>query len=144
MPQMYEAPDNYPYDMVIYASVNVHGTMLTKENCDSVIIGAYVNEELRGIGQMERRHDVDYMVIRVWSPYRKGDQVELRCYFRGQARAELFSDTFTFDGEMHGTLSNLYPLVLDDTAEEYMPTIYINGDYYDVSDTVVVITDLND
>ena len=144
LPGMYEAPDNYPYDMVIYASVNIHGTPLTQANADQYAIGAYVGEELRGLGQVEQRQGIDYVVIRVWSPFERGEQVTLRCYYRGQARAELFPDEFTFDGERHGTLSQLYPLVLDDDAVEYVPTIYIDGEPIEEPiDTVEVFTDLD-
>lgn len=146
LPGMYEAPADYPYDMVIYASVMIHGTPLTPDNADQYAVGAYVGEELRGLGQMQRHHDVDYMVIRVWSPFERGERVTLRCYYRGQARAELFPDVFTFDGERHGTLSQLYPLVLDDDAEEYMPEIDVPGFDYnhgEPADTVDVFTDLD-
>lgn len=121
LPNQYQPQPDYPYDMVIYAAVTIHGTPLTLENANRYFIGAYVNNELRGIGKVERRFDTDYVVIRVWSPYSYGDNVTLRCYFLGQARTEQFATEFTFDGERHGTLSNLFPLVLDDTAQEYVP-----------------------
>ena len=123
MPEMYMAPSNYPYDMVIYASVDVHGTRLTQDNAQPYIIAAFVGDELRGIGQMKRRAGIDYMEMRVWSPFTGGDEVRLRCYYRGEARAELFPDVFIFDGEMHGELTHLYPLVLGDDAEEYVPDV---------------------
>lgn len=128
MPRFYVAPDSYPYDMVIYASVNIHGTPLTTDNCDDYAIGAFVGDELRGLGQMEHWLDTDYMVLRVWSPYPKGEQVQLRCYFRGQARCELFPDEFTFDGERHGSLNSLYPLILGEDAQEYLPDIDFGDD----------------
>ena len=86
----------------------------------------------------------DYMEIRIWSPFRYGGEIRLRCYYRGKARAELFPDVLEFDGNALGTLSNLYPLVLDDNAEEYMPIL--DPDDYDpyseANDTIhVVITD---
>lgn len=140
MPAIYMAPGNYPYDMVIYASVDVHGTRLTTDNAQPYIIAAFVGDELRGIGQMKRRAGIDYMEMRVWSPFTGGDEVRLRCYYRGQARAELFPDVFTFDGEMHGELTHLYPLVLGDDAEEYVPDVLQEDDnpIIELPDTTVV------
>ena len=140
MPEMYMPPSNYPYDMVIYASVDVHGLRLTADNADSIIIAAFVGDELRGIGKMKRRAGIDYMEMRVWSPFTGGDEVRLRCYYRGQARAELFPDVFTFDGEMHGELTHLYPLVLGDDAEEYEPDVLQEDDnpIIELPDTTVV------
>jgi hypothetical protein len=119
LPPLFVEPGLYPYDMVIYASVNVHGTKITRENADQYPVAAYVRNELRGIGQMHEAGGNEYMVIRVWSPYESGEQVTLRCYERPQARCELFPDTLTFDGERHGTLSDLYPLTFDNKAEEW-------------------------
>ncbi len=137
LPEMYVAPDSYPYDMVIYASVAIDGEPLTLNNHDPYIIGAYVGNELRGVGQMRRLEGTDYMVLRVWSPFSYGDEVRLRCYFRGQARALLFPDVFIFDGERHGTLSSLYPLRLDTaTAEEYLPAV--GGGIIDVPEPIIV------
>lgn len=119
LPEMYLNPKGYIYDMVIYASVNIHGKAYTQQGEDSLIICAYCDDELRGIGKMRRWQDRDYMELRVWSPFYYGDLIDLRCYYRGQAKVELFPNTLTFDGESHGTLSNLYQLVLDENAEEY-------------------------
>ena len=140
LPGMYEAPADYPYDMVIYASVDVHGTRLTQDNAQPYIIAAFVGDELRGIGQMKRRAGIDYMEMRVWSPFTGGDEVRLRCYYRGEARAELFPDVFIFDGEMHGELTHLYPLVLGDDAEEYVPDVEPVDDnpIIELPDTTVV------
>ena len=145
LPQMYLAPDSYPYDMVIYASVDIHGQRLTTENCDSFIIGAFVNDELRGVGQMKQLNGINYMVLRVWSPFEYGEQISLRCYYRGQARIELFPDVFTFDGERYGTLSDLYPLVLDDNAEEYLP--YVDWGIEDnptIEDPDTIVVDIDE
>jgi hypothetical protein len=60
-----------------------------------------------------------YMELRIWSPFEWGDNIDLLCIYRGKARIELFDDIFVFDGETHGTLSNLYPLVIDENSEEY-------------------------
>ena len=119
LPQLYLNPRGYVHDMVIYAQVNIHGKTYIPGDEASYVICAYKDQELRGIGQMRRWQDRDYMELRVWSPFYYGELIDIRCYYRGQARVELFPDRFIFDGETHGTLSSLYPLVLDETAEEY-------------------------
>ena len=124
LPAFYTPSSDYPYDMVVYASVNLHGTPLTKEMDGNVIIAAYVDNDLRGIGQMMESNGRQYLQLRIWSPYTDAEQISLRCYYRGQARIELFADTIPFtDGQMLGTLSNLYPLVLDERYREYIPPI---------------------
>ena len=119
LPAMYVSPASYVYDMVIYAQVTVHGRAYTQADQDSLIICAYCQDELRGIGVMRQWQGRDYMELRVWSPFEYGDAIDLRCYYRGKALVELFPDQLTFDGETHGTLSKLFPLVLDEEAEEY-------------------------
>jgi hypothetical protein len=98
----------YPYDMVIYADVKVHG----EQPSDDMLIGAVCDGELRGIGVKQNSNGISYMLIRVWSPFEYGDIIRIGCYRRGRAVIEYFPDEFTFDGEAHGTLSNLYPLVI--------------------------------
>ena len=112
---------DFPYDMVIYASVTVHGTQLTTDNAQPYIIGAYADEELRGLGQMKHDLDRDYMVLRVWSPLPSGEEISLRCYYRGQGRMEMTGLPIVFDGEMHGSPTNPYPIVFDDDSPEYEP-----------------------
>ncbi|MBR6121683.1 MAG: hypothetical protein IKQ05_04755 [Prevotella sp.] len=119
LPPMYVNPKGYLYDMVIYAQVTVHGRPYTVADQDSLIVCAYCDDELRGIGVMRQWRDMPYMELRVWSPFEYGDLIDMRCYYRGKALVELFPNMLTFDGETHGTLSNLYSMVLDEDAEEY-------------------------
>lgn len=146
LPEMQISTGSYPYEMMIYASVDIHGHKLTMANQDTVTIGAYVGNELRGIGRMKQERDIDYMAIRVYSPATYGDLVTLRCYFRGQARTELFPDTLLFDGNHYGTLSSLYPLVLDDRAVVYDPNpeVISEGNIFERTDTIELEPDYPD
>lgn len=119
IPEAYINPRQYPYDMVIYADVTIHGKKYTKDDEEQMIIAAYYETELRGIGKMRQWQGRDYLELRIWSPFEYGDFIDLMCIYRGRALVELFPDQMVFDGMTHGTLSNLYPLVLDDDAEEY-------------------------
>ena len=132
----------YPYDMVIYAQVEIHGLQLTAQNSGRYEIGAFVGEEVRGLGAMRTNATAGpYMELRVWSPYAAGDRVTFRCYYRGTGLMEVFADTLTFDGGMHGTLSDLYPLVLDEQASEYQPIFNLDdgrNPYIENNDTIKI------
>lgn len=122
LPVFYLNPKNYPYDMVVYADVNVHGHQYTKDDEDSLIVAAFINNELRGIGKMRQWQGKDYMEIRIWNDDNATlDLVELRCCYIGKALIEIFPEYFFFDGDAHGTLSNLVKLYLDENAREYAP-----------------------
>jgi len=124
MPTMEVLTGTYPYDMVIYASVTVHGKKLTADNSKDILVVAFVGDQVRGVGQMRKHKDKEYMELRVWGPSQSSDdKVELRCYYRKEAKLEVFDYTLTYDGKQHGTLSNLIALELDDKAEEYVPEI---------------------
>jgi hypothetical protein len=119
LPTMYVSPSSYVYDMVIYAQVTIHGKPLTADTHAPYIVCAYSEDELRGIGVMRQWNGMEYMELRVWSPFEYGDLIDFRCYYRGKALVELFPIMLTFDGETHGTLSNLYKMEIDENAEEY-------------------------
>lgn len=146
LPLYYMNPYQYPYDMLIYADVNIHGHHYTAADEDSLIIAAYVDNELRGIGKMMEWQGMSYMEIRVWSPVRYGEEVRLHCYYRGQGLAERFPDVFEFDGNAYGTLSNLYPLVLDDNAVQLWPALDDDDfPYFEEPDTLhTIVTNTNE
>jgi len=124
MPSMEVLTGTYPYDMVIYANVTVHGKKLTSENSKDILVVAFVGEQVRGIGQMRKHKDKEYMELRVWGPSQSSDEeVAIRCYFKKEAKLEVFDYTLTYDGEQHGTLTKPIELVLDDKSEEYVPVI---------------------
>ena len=136
---------DFPYEMLLYASVTLHGTPLTVANQDSVVIAAYADKDLRGVGQVRHAHGIDYFVMRIGAYRPSGDTLRLRCYYRGKALAEWFPQTLTFDGNALGTLSNLYPLTLNEGAEVYLPEIEEpegTNPYIVVPDTIInVVTD---
>ena len=128
-PKMYIHPKQYPYDMVIYADVTILGHHYTAADEDSLIIAAYINEELRGIGKMKEWNNIPYMEIRIWHHSPEDiEPVTLTCYWRGQARIQDFDDFFQFDGQTHGSLSDLYPLVIDqiDDDDDFIDPIVID------------------
>ena len=143
MPRMEMSYGNFQYEMMLYASVTLHGRALTIDNADSVVVGAYVGEQLRGVGQMRREHNIDYLAMRIGSNRPEGDRIRLRCYYRGRALAEWFPDTLRFNGEALGTLSQLVPLVIDDDADVYQPDINSSDTNHEIEvpDTVKWVVD---
>ena len=100
---------NYPEDMVVYADIRVHGQPVN----DDMLIGAFCGDELRGVGQTIERQGVRYTLIRVWGPYAMSNEtIVFRCYDRRRYTLEEFDEALDFDGEAHGTLSNLFKLTI--------------------------------
>lgn len=118
----------YAYDMVLYAHATLDGKPLVE---DRQLVGAFCGKELRGVGQMRQQQDISYMVLRIYShfsphapygelnpqdplyPYdgeRDAEQFVLRLFDRDTHSLYELPEKITFDGEAHGTLSNLFPL----------------------------------
>jgi hypothetical protein len=106
---------DYPYEMMVYASVTVHGQPFDSE---AMVLGAFVEDELRGVGEPMEWHGRQYVRFRVGSsisyvdPDGLDETVTFRVYHRRQLLYEEFPQTIDFDGEAHGTLSSLFSLSL--------------------------------
>lgn len=136
LPPLEVIAGRYPYDMVVYADVNVHGTRLTQANAQDYKVIAFVDDEVRGVGQMRQHGGTEYMELRVWGPNAVSDeQVELRCYIAKEARIEIFPVTsLTFGGGQHGSLKHPMQLVLDENAKAYVPDIGTDSSDDDIID----------
>lgn len=101
---------DYPEDMVVYADIRVHGQPVS----DDMMIGAFCGDELRGVGQTMERRGVRYTLIRVWGPYAMSNEtIIFRCYDRRRYTLEEFNEALSFDGESHGSPSNLFRLTIE-------------------------------
>ncbi len=106
---------DYPYEMMVYANVTVHGQPF---NPETMILGAFVGDEMRGVGEVLEWKGRQYVRFRVGSDIRYIDPegvdetVTFRVYYKQQLRYEEFPQTIDYDGEAHGTLSNLFSLSL--------------------------------
>lgn len=96
----------YPYDMVVYADVRIDGKV---PNEDLVLV-AMNDKELRGYGKVRTERGITYTYIRIWSPKAYGDKITFFCYDHSTVHLQQLPYTITFDGESHGTLSNLVPI----------------------------------
>jgi hypothetical protein len=144
LPPLKYAIGTYPYDQVFYARVTVDGQQLTTSNDQSVVIAAFVGDEVRGVAYttftQRDGKTVEYTVLRVWSPFPNGDEIHIACYSPKQARLIELSHTETFDGESHGTTRNLYPMDFDGDSKEYLPSVGNSNFGYFEDPTPVVVS----
>ena len=130
IPQWLVDPYAWSNDMVVYASVTVGGNT----DSDRFIVGAFVDDELRGLGTLLTKGTRKYWAIRVYSNTDPDDgttiievpegeepsdqqdpeKVTFRCYERGKGTITDFPLSIDFDGMAHGTLSNLIKLKIED------------------------------
>jgi hypothetical protein len=109
------AAREYPYEMMVYAAVTVHGQPF---NPETMMLGAFVDDEMRGASELMEWKGRQYVRFRVGSelPFYNPDGIEetvtFRVYHRQELRYEAFPQTILYDGEAHGSLSNLFALTL--------------------------------
>ena len=107
----------YPYEMMVYANVTVHGQPFDPE---TMLLAAYAEGQLRGVGRLRESNGIQYVSFRVGSelsgfdpdPEGYNEKVTFRVYYKNRLLMEEFPQTLYFDGEAHGSLTNLYTLAL--------------------------------
>lgn len=119
---------NYAYDMIMYLNVTVDGQPLEPHQ----LMAAFCDDEVRGVAQLRETNGIRYVMLRIYShnnpqgpfdpqmnpqdPLYPNDEEQaperfiLRVYDRQTLRMYESPEVITFDGETHGTLSNLIPL----------------------------------
>lgn len=104
----------FPYETVIYADVKVDGRDFDPQ---TMVLSAYVSGQVRGVGQMLEAYGRKYMRIRVGSNLMNASDNPMimeRIYFwvydKVHHTFRRCSVPVTFDGETHGSLSNLYKI----------------------------------
>lgn len=109
---------SYPYEMVVYADISVGGKPLR----DDDIVAAFVGNTLRGVGKTQVINNHRFTVIRVGSDViGKADddmpwaeqEVEFRIYRRSELHLYTCKETIIYDGESHGSLSQLFELTAE-------------------------------
>lgn len=111
----HEVP-TFPYETVFYADVKVGGMDF---NPNDMVLGAFIDDDLCGVGKMYEAHGVKYMQIRVGSEFLddSGSTTQSICFMLYNRRMHTCSTFVTeeleFDGNTHGTLSNLFSLRMD-------------------------------
>lgn len=102
------SPYAYPYEMVVYADVTVGGVAAG----DDCIVGAFIGDEVRGVGVAHTVGELRYTELRVYGSMSDESDAEVtfKCYRRGMGMVQDFTQKLTFDGSTHGTLSDLFKL----------------------------------
>lgn len=103
--------NDFFFDTIVYADISVGDRKLG----DGIMVGAFVGNELRGIAELRASNGISYAVIRVYGPVTASEQdiITFKCYDRREVLLRSFDVELPFDGESHGTLSNLVRLHLD-------------------------------
>lgn len=108
-------PMVFPSDMVVYANVTFHGKPLE----EGMLVAAFCENELRGVGIQRMFHGISYTELRVRSEFLSSsdpetpwlsETISFRLYDPKNLMLYEFPQTIDFDIETHGTLSNLYQL----------------------------------
>ena len=111
MPRWEVSPYDYPFEIVVYADVKIGGETPSED----ILIGAFKGKEFRGIGKWKEWKGKRYMEIRAYSHYDeihdgKSEKINFLYYDKKNLRVQRFTQSISFDGETHGTISNLFEL----------------------------------
>ena len=123
-------PHDYKYDMTLYASIKLNGEPVT--DFSHYQMAAFVNNECRGIAEVQTKNEAQWLYLRVRSNLPQGETIILR--LRNTSTGEEFnlqSDTgdITFESQSSSGRPGS-PLVL--TAAKYYNLVYKleGGDYH--------------
>lgn len=106
------SPYLYPNETIVYAQVTIRGAAPTSD----IRLGAFIGNELRGVGIPLDVRDHHLTAFRIWSdidPLTEEDivqAVQFRFYDRRRAIIGTFPQSILFDGDTHGTLNEPFLL----------------------------------
>lgn len=116
----------YPFDMVVNADITVGGKPLT----ESMQVGAFVDDDIRGLGLQRQFFGVSYIELRIYSPLKpyapnenldplhpydtpyEPEKIVFRVYDPNTHTMYESPNTLIFDGMTHGYPSSLYRIEL--------------------------------
>lgn len=101
-------PAEYDYDMNLHAALTFSG--VTVEDYATMEVAAFCGDECRGIAKASSAQGKLYYEFRIYSKTVQGDVITFKCYNQSTGRELKISEEIVFDGEQHGTLSNLFQL----------------------------------
>ncbi|MBP5771658.1 MAG: hypothetical protein J6W75_09900 [Bacteroidaceae bacterium] len=102
-----ELYETYPYDMLVYADVNVKGY---HNDAKGLRVAAFINDELRGYGEVRTDRGVTYTLFRIWHDRPSSGQISFRYYLPYEFSTGELKFNMTFDGAVHGRLKQLIPI----------------------------------
>ena len=109
-------PMDFANDMVVYATATVDGKPFDPETMD---IAAFAGPEFRGMGELKEINGIRFLQFRIYgeldletmgpNPF---ELIHFACYDKANYTLRNMDQYLYFDGETHGSLSNLYQLTL--------------------------------
>lgn len=109
---------HWRYETIVYARLYIDGEDCTLNYRNTV--AALIGGDCHGIGEARTWHEKPYMVFRIGNNALPDAENSYPIDFMGYNSEELviidFDETFDFDGEVHGTLSN--PVLLHGTRRD--------------------------
>ena len=109
-------PLDFANDMVVYATATVDGKPFDPETMD---IAAFAGPEFRGMGELKEINGIRFLQFRIYgeldletmgpNPF---EMIHFGCYNKTDYSFRYMDQYLYFDGETHGSLSNLYQLTL--------------------------------
>jgi hypothetical protein len=100
----YEYPDDFLYETVVYASLQVNGEEV-KDSLGSIQVVAIADDRVRCHAKMDTAYGVSYLTFRIGS-FWPGETARIQCYLPEQYKRFDLGE-IVLDGSTKGTLSNL-------------------------------------
>lgn len=98
------APNEFPYEMVVIANLEIADTIVTDSVQASRLV-AVVGDEIRGRAVLREAYGIPYLEIRIGSKSTYGEKITFEYFDHTHFLRHTFPE-ITFDGESHGTLSD--------------------------------------
>lgn len=109
-------PMDFANDMVVYATATVDGKPFDPE---TMLFAAFAGPEFRGMGELKEINGIRFLQFRIYgeldletmgpNPY---EMIRFGCYNKTDYSFRYMDQYLFFDGETHGTPSNLYELTV--------------------------------
>lgn len=109
-------PLDFANDMVVYATATVDGKPFDPE---TMSFAAFAGPEFRGMGELKEINGIRFLQFRIYgeldletmgpNPF---ELIHFGCYNKTDYSFRYMDQYMYFDGETHGSLSNLYQLTL--------------------------------
>ena len=116
--------NSFSDDMVVYAQVSIDEAPVDTAN---ILLGAFSGGELRGIGEKKQWKGIDYFQFHIFghkelepNPENDKEIIRFAYYDKQNLYFQYLSQYLLFDGETHGTLSDLYVINNNDVKEEVL------------------------
>lgn len=125
---------DYQYDMTAYVQLSVDGVVVN--DYSNYEVGAFVNEECRGVANVMSQGGYIWLYLRIWSNVASGETVSLKVFDKTTDRTYNVAETITFASQsMVGQPSS--PITA--TMKSYLPGDVNNDGEINFTDVTLVL-----